>query len=47
MNYAVADDVALYRGCREGDSYAFGRIIFEVLFGPSSLQSVDMDSGKK
>jgi serine/threonine protein kinase len=47
VNYAVADDVALYRGCREGDSYAFGRIIFEVLFGPSSLQSVDMDSGKK
>jgi predicted Ser/Thr protein kinase len=45
VNYVIAQDVKLYRGCREGDTYAMGRTIYEVLF--AEYQQEVVDSGKK
>ncbi len=45
VNYTLAQDVKLYRGCDRGDMFAFGRTIFEVIFGSSELQQ--MNSGKR
>jgi len=31
--YVLAEDVAKYRGCQQGDAYAMGKAIFELIFG--------------
>ena len=45
VNYVLSEDVALYRGCGEGDAFALGRTIYEVIFGLSSMQ--ETDSGRR
>jgi len=47
VRYVRADDVELYRGCVEGDQFAFGRTIFEILFETTSYQAVVANSGKR
>ena len=36
VDYVLAPDVARYQGCQEGDAYALGKTLFEVLFEESS-----------
>jgi hypothetical protein len=33
VQYVIAPDVALYRGCQDGDLYAMGKTLYETLFG--------------
>jgi serine/threonine protein kinase len=46
VRYVRGDDVALYRGCQEGDLYAAGKTMYELLFGAaetldtSGIQSI-------
>ena len=46
VNYVLSEDVALYRGCGEGDAFALGRTIYEVIFGLSSSMQ-ETDSGRR
>jgi len=42
VKYVLAEDVALYRGCEEGDTFAMGRTMYEVFFD----EVADADSGQ-
>ena len=33
VQYVLAPDVAMYRGCQDGDLYAMGKTLYETLFG--------------
>ena len=33
LDYVLAKDVANYRGCKQGDVYAMGKTLFELLYG--------------
>ena len=35
LDYVLADDVAKYQGCQEGDMYAMAKTMFQVLFEPT------------
>lgn len=35
IQYVLAPDVAKYRGCQEGDAYAMGKTLYELLFVPA------------
>lgn len=41
VDYVLAKDVAAFRGCQEGDTYAMGKTIYEVLFSDAPLTSED------
>jgi len=44
VRYVLAQDVAQYRGCQEGDVYAMGKTLFEILFGEAT--PAQQSSGK-
>jgi serine/threonine protein kinase len=35
LGYVLARDAAVFQGCAEGDVYAMGKTMYEVLFGPT------------
>jgi serine/threonine protein kinase len=35
LGYVLARDAAVFQGCAEGDVYAMGKTLYEVLFGPA------------
>jgi len=48
VGYVLAGDVALYRNCREGDVYAMGKTIYEVLFRSGESEDGAMEfSGRR
>ena len=44
VDYVLAPDVAKFQGCQEGDAYALGKTLYEVLFAPAAANS---PSGKQ
>lgn len=52
LRYVLATDVSRLRGCREGDCYAMGKTIYEVVFGvpgsgeSSGKQAIDAGSAR-
>jgi serine/threonine protein kinase len=52
LRYVLAKDVARLRGCREGDCFAMGKTIYEVVFGvpgsgeSSGKQAIDAGSAR-
>jgi serine/threonine protein kinase len=36
VEYVLAEDLANYRGCRRGDTYAMGKTLYEFIFGSST-----------
>jgi serine/threonine protein kinase len=52
LRYVLAKDVARLRGCREGDCFAMGKTIYEVVFGvpgsgeSSGKQTIDAGSAR-
>ena len=36
MEYVLAEDLANYRGCQRGDTYAMGKTLYELIFGSST-----------
>ena len=39
VRYVLAKDVAKFQACKEGDSYAMGKTLYEVLFGEAQADS--------
>jgi len=38
VEYVLAEDLANYRGCQRGDTYAMGKTLYEFVFGSALLQ---------
>ncbi|OEU14685.1 hypothetical protein FRACYDRAFT_241237 [Fragilariopsis cylindrus CCMP1102] len=36
VEYVLAEDLANYRGCQRGDTYAMGKTLYELIFGSST-----------
>lgn len=36
VRYVLTEDVAAFRGCQEGDAFAMGKTLFEVVFGTAA-----------
>lgn len=47
VDYVLAPDVAKFQGCQEGDAYALGKTLYEVLFAPASSTTAAPSSGKQ
>ena len=45
LKYVLADDVGLYRGCKEGDNFAMGRTIYDLFFNLDA-DGLNVDSGR-
>ncbi|VEU34542.1 unnamed protein product [Pseudo-nitzschia multistriata] len=38
IGYVLVEDLANYRGCQRGDTYAMGKTLYEFIFGSAGLQ---------
>lgn len=43
VDYVIAEDLANYRGCQRGDTYAMGKTLYEFIFGSVELQERPKD----
>lgn len=43
VDYVIAEDLANYRGCQRGDTYAMGKTLYEFIFGSVELQEHQKD----
>ena len=47
VDYVLSPDVARFQGCQEGDAYALGKTLYEVLYTPTQTGSTPAPSGKE